>query len=102
MLCVLMRFAPFITDITSDIIDGINRSLALSPNKCPINDFLDTDTQIGLENVLSLSSLEITSMSLIYQGKSSIFVKKGPLPSILKNPIEGSIIILSSETFAFS
>ena len=93
-------FAPFNTDITSDTTYGIKRPLVFKLNKLPINDFPEIDIQIGFDNVLSSFSFEITSISRIYHGRSFIFVKNGFLPSALKKPIEGSIIILSLAIFA--
>src|SRR5918996_665933 len=95
-LCVLIKFAPFKVDITSHTSDGIKRSFASSLNNLPIYDFLETEIQIGFESFFISFSFEITSISRLYQGTSFISVKNGFLPSTRKNPIDGSMIILSS------
>src|ERR687898_2915704 len=91
-----MIFAPFRALIISKASEGSNLSSVSRLSNFPMKDFLDTETQIGLEiRVLSSCSREIISISRTYQGVSFIRVKNGLFPSALKNPTEGSIIILS-------
>ena len=73
-LCVLIKFAPFNTATNSETTDGIRRSSTFRLSKLPINDFLDTEIQIGLEKTLSLFNFEIVSISRMYHGMSLIFV----------------------------
>src|SRR5215831_10099472 len=75
--------------------DGIKRSRVCNLNKFPIKDFLETQTHTGFESVFSLLRFDITSMSRIYHGRSTIFVKKGFLPFARKKPTDGSTIIFS-------
>src|SRR5918992_2930186 len=92
-----MIFAPFRALIISNASEGSNRSFVSRLSNFPMKDFRDTETHIGKENrALSSCSLEIISISRRYHGVSDIRVKKGFFPSALKNPIEGSIIILLS------
>ena len=75
--CVLIRFAPFNAQTNSAATDGIKRSSGSRLNIFPINDFLETQTQIGFKKVFSLARFDITSRSRIYQGSSIIFVRMG-------------------------
>ena len=89
--------------INSVAADGINRSSGPKLNIFPMNDFLETQIQIGFENIFSFFRFDITSISRIYHGMSVIFVKNGFFPFALKKPTAGSIMILSapiSELFA--
>src|SRR5215212_4563376 len=91
-----MIFAPFRALIISKTSEGSNLSSVSRLSNFPMNDFIDTETQIGLEiRVLISRSREIILISRTYQGVSFMRVKYGFLPSALKNPTEGSIIILS-------
>ena len=82
--------------INSVAADGIKRSSGSKLNIFPMNDFLETQIQIGFENLFNFFRFDITSISRIYHGKSVIFVKNGFFPFGLKKPIAGSIIILSA------
>jgi len=86
--------------INSVAADGINRSSGSKLNIFPMNDFLETQIQIGFENIFSFFRFDITSISRIYHGKSVIFVKNGFFPVALKKPTAGSIIILSASISA--
>src|SRR5207249_3219330 len=82
--------------INSVAADGINRSSGPKLNIFPMNDFLETQIQIGFENIFSFFRFDITSISRIYHGMSVIVVKNGFFPFALKKPTAGSIIILSA------
>ena len=80
--------------ITSIIKEGIILSSIVKSNSFPKKDLFETEIQIGKESLESTFKLDIISISRRYQGIFVIFVKNGLLPSFLKKPIEGSIIIL--------
>ena len=61
-------FAPLFMHVNSATSDGISLSSVLKFSKFPMNDFIDTDTQIGFESVLSLDNLAMTSRSNAYHG----------------------------------
>lgn len=83
-------------------MDGTMRSSGdCRLSRWPMNDFLDTEMQIGFLRAASFPSCDTACMSRKYQGMSVILVKKGFLPSGLKNPIEGSIMIALSLIPAF-
>src|SRR5437867_12222179 len=84
--------APLRTAIASHIIEGIRRSSVCRLSRCPMNDFLDTETHTGFLRADRLSKRDRTAMSRAYHGMSVIFVKNWFLPSCLKKPIDGSII----------
>src|SRR5919108_3636904 len=63
-----------------------------------MNDFLETETHTGFFRIASLFRFDNTSMSRVYQGRSTIFVKNGFLPSCRKKPIDGSTIMLPSSS----
>ena len=88
-----ITFAPLITAITSIIKDGISLSFILRFISFPRKDLFDREIQMGKENFVSSFRLETISISRQYHGVV-IFVKNGLLPSFLKKPIDGSIMIL--------
>ena len=55
--CVLINEAPFIIDITSETIEGINRSAGSRLNNFPINDLRDKEIHIGNFEILSFRKL---------------------------------------------
>src|SRR6188474_2981522 len=82
------------TAITSIITDGISRSFISRFISFPRKDLFEREIQMGKESFASSFRLKMISISLRYHGIFVIFVKKGLLPSFLKKPIDGSIIIL--------
>ena len=93
-----MISAPFRTQIASVAIDPNNRSDGFSfPKSFPITDLFDTETKIGKFCLIKFRFF------MICKSRSNqsdwIFVKKGPFPDFLKNPIEGSKTSLFFEKF---
>ncbi len=56
--------------INSVAADGTKRSSGSRLNIFPMNDFLETQIQIGFENLVSFLRFDITSISRMYHGRS--------------------------------